>query len=543
MSPIDKHHSSTQQNDFDAVIIGAGFAGMYMLHKLRGQGLRVRVYERGDDVGGTWYWNRYPGARCDLESMDYSYSFDDDLQQDWDWREKYGTQPELLKYARHVADRFKLRSDIVFKTKIRSAWYNTEAKVWTVTTDQDDTASAAHLILATGNLSTPQLPKINGIESFNGRRLHTGAWPHEPVSFKGRRVGVIGTGSSAIQAIPVIANQAEHLTVFQRTANFSIPARHGTLSADDSAAYKARYNEHRATAKETPFGIAKYETPTRSCWDVDDTERQKIYEEAWAEGGQALLFAFTDLLTDPKANKTAAKFVRERIRETVKDPAVAELLCPKDHPIGTKRLCLDSSYYETYNRGNVRLVGVKNTPISHIEADAVMVGDDRYKIDDLVLATGYDAMTGVARDMDIVGEEGMSLADLWAGGPKTYLGLMVANFPNMYMITGPQSPGVKSQMILSIEHHVELIAAIIEKARTHGNAAVRVEQDAQDGWVEHNNAVANATLYSEAASWYMGSNIPGKAQVFMPYVGGVKRYRAYCDEVINEGWRGLEFSA
>ena len=543
MSHIDTHDRSNHLNDFDAIIIGAGFAGMYMLHKLRGQGLRVRVYERGDDVGGTWYWNRYPGARCDLESMDYSYSFDEDLQQDWDWREKYGTQPELLKYARHVADRFKLRSDIIFETKITSARYNIEAQMWDIITDQEDTVSAAHLILATGNLSSPQLPKINGIDRFAGRTLHTGAWPHQPVCFKGRRVGVIGTGSSAIQAIPVIADQAEHLTVFQRTANFSIPARHGELSARDSAAYKARYKEYRATAKETPFGIAKYAAPTQSCWDVNDTERQKIYERAWAEGGQALLFAFTDLLTDIKANETAAEFVRKRIREAVKDPSTAELLCPNDHPIGTKRLCLDSSYYETYNRHNVHLVDVKNTPISRIDADAIVVGDARYEIDDLVLATGYDAMTGVARDMNIVGEGGMDLADLWADGPQTYLGLMVANFPNMYMITGPQSPGVKSQMILSIEHHVDLIAAIIKKARIPGSATVRVEQDAQDGWVEHNNAVADATLYTEAASWYMGSNIPGKAQVFMPYVGGVKRYRAYCDEVINDGWRGLKFSA
>ena len=543
MSHIDTHDSSNHLNDFDAIIIGAGFAGMYMLHKLRGQGLRVRVYERGDDVGGTWYWNRYPGARCDLESMDYSYSFDEDLQQDWDWREKYGTQPELLKYARHVADRFKLRSDIVFETKITSARYNIEAHTWDIITDQEDTVSAAHLILATGNLSSPQLPKINGIDGFAGRTLHTGAWPHQPVCFKGRRVGVIGTGSSAIQAIPVIADQAEHLTVFQRTANFSIPARHGELSAHDSAAYKARYKEYRATAKETPFGIAKYAAPTQSCWDVNDTERQKIYERAWAEGGQALLFAFTDLLTDIKANETAAEFVRKRIREAVEDPSTAELLCPNDHPIGTKRLCLDSSYYETYNRHNVSLVGVKNTPISRIDSDAIVVGDARYEIDDLVLATGYDAMTGVARDMNIVGEGGMDLADLWADGPQTYLGLMVANFPNMYMITGPQSPGVKSQMILSIEHHVELIAAIIERARSHGSAAVRVEKNAQDGWVEHNNDIANATLYTEAASWYMGSNIPGKARVFMPYVGGVKRYRAYCDEVMNDGWRGLKFSA
>ena len=542
MSVSENAGGKANQERFDAIIIGAGFAGMYMLHTLRRMGLSVRVYERGDDVGGTWYWNRYPGARCDLESMEYSFSFDDKLQQDWDWQEKYGTQPELLKYAGHVADRFDLRRDIVFETRITAASYDGEARSWRLTTDKGETATASHLILATGNLSTPQFPKIEGVETFAGRRFHTGDWPREGAQFDGRRVGVIGTGSSAIQAIPKIAEQAGHLTVFQRTANFSIPARHGPLNRDDRDAYKARYGDFRATAKETPFGIAKYATPTRSAWDVDDAERQRIYEAAWAEGGQALLFSFTDLLTDHAANETAAEFVRARIRETVKDPDVAERLCPKDHPIGTKRLCLDSFYYETYNRDNVSLVDVKTTPIARIEPDAVVVGETPHVIDDLVLATGFDAMTGAAKDIDIVGDAGATLADHWSAGPETYLGLMVAGFPNMYLITGPQSPGVKSQMILSIEHHVEIIAAIIEKTRTEDLGAVQVEPDAQQNWVEHNNAVAASTLYTEAASWYMGSNIPGKLSVFMPYVGGVKRYRAFCQEVMDDDWRGFRFS-
>ena len=530
------------EDGFDAIIVGAGFAGMYMLYKLRSMGLNTRVYERGDGVGGTWYWNRYPGARCDLESMEYSYSFDDALQQDWDWKEKYGTQPELLKYANHVADRFDLRRDIVFETRVKSAHYNDATSRWVVTTDCGSRATTTHLVLATGNLSTPQLPKIDGVANFDGRSFHTGAWPHLGVDFSDRRVGVIGTGSSAVQAIPKIAEQADHLTVFQRTANFSIPAHHGPLDSTERNAKKARYDEIRASANETPFGIAKFGSPTQSAWDVSDAERKKIYEEAWAIGGQALLFTFTDLLTDPDANKTAAEFVLARIRKTVKNPAVAELLCPKDHPIGTKRLCLDSFYYETYNRDNVTLVDVKNTPINHIAPTAVVVGEKSYEIDDLVFATGFDAMTGAARDIDIVGETGARLNDKWSAGPQTYLGLMVAGFPNMYLITGPQSPGVKSQMILSIEYHVEMIAAMIDKILREGLTTVRAELKAQESWVEHNNAVANKTLYPAAASWYMGANIPGKARVFMPYVGGVKQYRSMCNEVMAQDWRGFAFS-
>ena len=536
------HSKNISEDSFDIVIVGAGFAGMYMLYKLRSMGLNTRVYERGDGVGGTWYWNRYPGARCDLESMEYSYSFDNDLQQEWNWKEKYGTQPELLKYANHVADRFDLRRDIEFKTRLNSAHYNDVTGRWDLTTNRGSRATAAHLVLATGNLSTPQPPKIDGVADFNGRSFHTGNWPHVNVDFRKRRVGIIGTGSSAVQAIPEIAKQAAHLTVFQRTANFSIPAHHGPLESAEREAKKARYDVIRASANETPFGIAKFGSPTQSAWDVNGAERQKIYEEAWAIGGQALLFTFTDILTDRDANETAAEFVRERIREVVKDPAIAELLCPKDHPIGTKRLCLDSFYYETYNRDNVTLIDVKKMPISRITPSAVVVGDKSYEIDDLVLATGFDAMTGAARDINIVGEMGIRLSDRWAAGPQTYLGIMVASFPNMYLITGPQSPGVKSQMILSIEYHVEIIAKMIDKIRREGLRTVRAKPEAQAAWVEHNNLVANKTLYPTAASWYMGANIPGKARVFMPYVGGVKEYRAICGKVMTDNWRGFAFS-
>jgi cyclohexanone monooxygenase len=527
--------------NFDAIVVGAGFGGMYMLHRLRSMGLAVRVYERGGGVGGTWYWNRYPGARCDLESMEYSYSFDESLQQEWNWSEKYGTQPELLRYANHVADRFNLRRDIVFGTNVVSAHRDNVKNLWTLATDTGCIVMARQLILATGNLSTPQLPKIEGVAKFSGRTFHTGQWPQEGINFNGQRVGIIGTGSSAVQAIPHVAEQALDLTVFQRTANFSIPAHHGPLSAATREVHKLNYNEIREAAYKTPFGIAKYGSPTQAAFDVSDEERQKTYEDAWKTGGQALLFCYTDLLTNRKSNETAAEFVRQRIRETVKDPHVAELLCPKDHPIGTKRLCLDSFYFETYNRDNVHLIDVKETPITRVEPNAVVVGDNVFEIDDLILATGFDAMTGAAKDIDIQNNAGESLADQWKQGPQTYLGLMVAGFPNMFIITGPQSPGVKSQMILSIEHHVDLIASLIQKLSDENFSSVVPEALAQDNWVSHNNEVANLTLYPTAASWYMGANIPGKPRIFMPYVGGVKQYRATCQEIIENGWRGFEF--
>jgi len=535
-------HQHAAEERFDVIIVGAGFAGMYMLHKIRNMGLSVQVFERGEGVGGTWYWNRYPGARCDLESMEYSYSFDEDLQQEWNWSEKYGTQPELLRYADYVADRFDLRRDIKFETIIKEARYDAPQGMWSVVCDRGVRALCRYLILATGNLSTPQLPAIDGVSQFSGRSFHTGAWPQDGVDFTGRHVGVIGTGSSAVQAIPQIAEEADFLTVFQRTANFSIPAHHGPLDPSEREEKKSKYHEIRTKANETPFGIAKFGSPTQSTWDVGDIKRQQIYEEAWAIGGQALLFTFTDLLTDEKANETAAEFVRTRIRETVNNPDVAELLCPKDHPIGTKRLCLDSFYYETFNRENVRLVDVKNTPITRINKDAVVVGDSSYEVDDLVYATGFDAMTGAARDINIIGELGSNLNDEWSAGPRTYLGLMVSGFPNMYLITGPQSPGVKSQMILSIEYHVDMIAKMISKMQDEGLYIARADCKAQEAWVEHNNEVANGTLYPAAASWYMGANIPGKPRIFMPYVGGVKQYRSICGEVISENWKGFEFS-
>lgn len=536
--------TSTGMDNPDVIVVGAGVGGLYALYKLRRQGLKVRVFEAGDDVGGTWYWNRYPGCRCDVESMEYSYSFSNDLQQEWVWPERYGTQPEILRYVKHVADRFDLRRDITFKTRVKTASFDSTTARWTIKTDTGETVSAPYCIMATGNLSTPRKPNYPGLDSFKGKWYHTGLWPQGGVDFSGLRVGVIGTGSSGVQSIPHIAAQAQHLHVFQRTANFSLPARNAPLNPEKERRHKAEYPERRRAAYDTPFGIAGYPPPTRSALEVTDEERRRIYEAKWNEGGSiSFLYAFTDLLTNKAANDTASEFVREKIRATVKDPKTAELLCPNDHPIGTKRLILDTNYYETYNRPNVTLVDVRSAPIQEITSDGLKTAKDSYELDAIVFATGFDAMTGAMKEVDIRNDKGLSIGEKWRDGPLTYLGIMVAGFPNLFMITGPQSPGVKSQMILSCEHHVDWIADCIKHLGERQLRRIEPDPSAEMAWVHHNNEVADSTLYPLANSWYMGSNIPGKPRVFMPYVGGVTAYKKKCDEVVAGGYTGFALSA
>ena len=525
----------------DTLIVGAGFAGMYSLHKQLSDGFKAEIYEQADDVGGTWYWNRYPGARCDIESMDYSYSFSEELQQEWNWKEKYGTQPELLEYAQYVCKKFKLRNKINFNTKITKANFNEKYQNWFIKTDKDEVITTKNLILATGNLSTPNTPHFPGINEFKGNIYHTGAWPKEMPNFKGKRVGIIGTGSSGVQSIPIISETAQQLLVFQRTPNFSLPARHRDLPEDRRDEYKKNYKKYRDLAKNSSFGIAKYQPPTQSAFDVSENERNDIYEKAWQEGGQAMLFAFTDLLTDEKANETAAEFVRNKIRKIVKDKRTAELLCPTNHPIGTKRLCLDSNYFETYNKENVSLIDVSNNPIEKITYNGLITNNTEYLFDNLVFATGFDAMTGAVNAIDIRNENDISLKSIWNNGPKTYLGIMVSNFPNLFMITGPQSPGVKSQMILSIEQHVDFVHNLIVHKQKNNFNTVSANLNSQNEWVNHNNEVANSTLYPLAHSWYNGDNIVGKSRNFMPYVGGVANYKNICDEKIKNNYEGFEF--
>jgi cyclohexanone monooxygenase len=545
--PDASHGSADHSSDkgqFDVAIVGGGLAGLYAIHRLRGMGLRVRAYEAGSGVGGTWFWNRYPGARCDVESLEYSYSFSNELQQEWKWPERYGTQPEILKYINHVADRFDLRRDVQLNTRIVSALFDDETGEWTLRTDGGEEIRARYCVMAAGNLSTPRVPDFKGLRSFKGKWYHSGLWPHEGVDFSGLRVGVIGTGSSGVQMIPIIASQARHLTVFQRTANFSLPARNGPMEPERESKHKAEYPARRAAAADTPFAIAGHDKPTQSALDVSDDERNKSYEDKWQEGGSiSYLYAYTDLLVNKQSNDTASEFVRNKIRTTVKDKRTGELLAPKDHPIGTKRLCLDTNYYETYNRPNVSLVDVRSDPIAEITETGLRTnGGQTFELDAIVFATGFDAMTGALREIDIRTTDGAILRDHWEGGPLTYLGLMVSGFPNMFVVTGPGSPGVKTQMIASIEQHVDWIADCIGHMRKGGFDRIEASAQAERDWVEHVNKVADSTLYPLANSWYMGANIPGKPRVFMPYVGGFDRYKRHCDAIAAKGYEGFKFS-
>lgn len=526
-------------NAVDAVVIGAGFSGLYMLYRLRELGLSVRVYEAGGGVGGTWYWNRYPGARCDSPSVHYSYSFSSDLEQEWEWTETYPRQPEILRYLNHVADRFDLRRNIQFNTRVISAIYDTITNRWTLQTNQGNQVSARYCITAMGCLSTPNTPAFPGLASFAGQVYHTGQWPHAGVDFSGKRVGVIGTGSTGIQAIPQIAKQAEHVTVFQRTANYSLPAHNRPLTDEEKARVKATYRTLRQTDRESFAGFTPRYTDAQSAHSVTAEERQKMFEEAWAIGGVQALGVFADVGINLEANTYLADFVRSKIAETVQNPKTARLLMPHDHPIGTKRICVDTEYYETYNRENVTLVDVRTSPIEEITPTGLRTRDAEYPLDAIVFATGFDAMTGALFKIDIRGIGGQALKEKWAAGPCTYLGLMTAGFPNLFIITGPGSPSVLSNMTVSIEQHVEWITDCLRYLRDHQITRIEPEVEAEDAWVTHVNEVASYTLFSLANSWYLGANIPGKPRVFMPYVGGVGNYRNKCQEIAEKGYEGF----
>ncbi|HYR70160.1 MAG TPA: NAD(P)/FAD-dependent oxidoreductase [Candidatus Acidoferrum sp.] len=526
----------------DAVIVGAGFAGLYSLHRLRGLGLTARVYEAGKGVGGTWYWNRYPGARCDVESMDYSYSFSDELQQEWRWTERYAAQPEILKYVNHVADRFDLRRDIQFETRVTSAVFDAATSRWSIETDRGDRVSARFCIMATGCLSDAQVPDIKGRETFEGKWYHTGKWPHEGVDFTGHRVGIIGTGSSAIQSIPIIARQAAHLFVFQRTPNYSMPAQNAPLDPAYERRVKEGYTDFRRQARESRVGFV-VDRSGDSALAVPAEERQREYENRWNRGGLGFSAAYTDLLTNKDANDTAADFFRAKIRDIVRDPAVARALTPQDYPLGTKRLCVDTGYYATFNRDNVTLVDLRKTPIEAITPRGVRTSEADYEVDAIVFATGFDAMTGALLNIDIRGRGGRPLRETWAAGPRTYLGISIAGFPNFFTITGPGSPSVLSNMIVSIEQHVDWIADCLAYLRHQGHASIEATAEAQEAWVQHVNEVGHMTLYPLAKSWYMGANVPGKPRIFMPYIGGVGVYRQKCDEVAAKGYEGFALGA
>ncbi|MDE2689880.1 MAG: NAD(P)/FAD-dependent oxidoreductase [Acidobacteriota bacterium] len=549
---------------FDVVVVGAGFAGLYMIHRLRSLGFTVLAFEAGDGVGGTWHWNRYPGARCDVESLEYSYQFSEELQQEWSWAERYAGQPEILRYVNHVADRFDLRREIEFNRRVVSARFEEEDSRWRIEVAPPDeavagpfdgdgagrssgkgagneTVFARFVVMATGCLSAANLPDFDGIEDFAGEKYHTGAWPHEGVDFTGLRVGVVGTGSSAIQAIPVIAGEAAHLTVFQRTPNYSIPAHNGVMDREREAEVKAEYPAFRARNRQMPAGLgADMNLMHDEFAEVSPEERRRRLEERWEYGGFSFMGSFADMLMSQEANDAAAAFVREKIRGIVDDPGVADLLSP-DNVIGCKRICLDSGYFETFNRPNVTLVDVSSAPIEKITKTGLRTGGRDVELDAIVFATGFDAMTGALARIDIRGRGGRTLRSKWEDGPRAYLGLGVAGFPNLFVITGPGSPSVLSNMLPSIEQHVDWIADCVAWMRDRGHAAIEATPEAEDEWVAHVGEVAAATLYPTCNSWYLGANVPGKPRVFMPYLG-FPPYVEKCDAVAANDYEGFELS-
>ncbi|HLZ98046.1 MAG TPA: NAD(P)/FAD-dependent oxidoreductase [Steroidobacteraceae bacterium] len=539
-----KQGESREDGHFDAVVIGAGFSGLYQLLCLRDRlGLSVTVLESGAGVGGTWYWNRYPGARCDSESHSYCYSFSDELMREWEWSERYPGPPEILRYLNHVADRFDLKRDIRFNTRVTCAHYDEVANVWRVNTDAGETLTAQFLITAVGCLSSANVPDIPGLDTFAGRWYHTGQWPHEGVDFSGKRVGQVGTGSTGIQAAPVIAETAAHLTVFQRTANYSVPARNGPLTPEFRRYVKENTAEIRNVTRASVNGHP-WLIDNRSALETPPAERQALYEKAWEIGGLRFRAMFRDLLVDKAANDTAAEFIRNKIRQIVKDPATAAKLADIDHPYAAKRPPIDTDYFETFNRDNVSLVDVRAEPIEEITPRGIRTRAAEYPLDIIVFATGFDGMTGSLLKIDIRGRDRLPLAQAWKAGPRNYLGLQVAGFPNLFMVTGPGSPSVLCNMPVAIEQHVEWITDCIAHMRENGLKRIEPKDEAVDSWVAQVNDAANATLLPHAKhSWYLGANIPGKPRVFMPYAGGMAHYRKICADVAARNYEGFELSA
>lgn len=532
-----------QEVDFDAIIIGAGFSGLYQLYKLRDElGISAHIFEAAEDVGGTWYWNRYPGARCDSESHTYCYYFSDELLQKWEWSERYPGQVEILKYLNFATDHFKLRSDISFNNKITNMDFLEDENIWLVRSDSGKTYKTRYVINAVGCLSSANKPNIPGIVNFNGDIYHTGEWPHEEVVFKNKKVGVIGTGSSGIQAIPVIAESAEKVTVFQRTPNYSIPARNQKLTDEFVKNFKTKTSEWLEKMLLSRGGHA-WPPPSEHCFDTPEKERLEILNAAWVAGGLGFRECFDDILTNIKSNDVMSDFIKDKIRSTVKDPLKADILSNIDHPFSTKRPPIDTNYFETFNKKSVELIDIRADPIKDIYDNGIRTKSASFPLDIIVFATGFDAMTGSLLKIDIKGRSKLNLRDIWSGGPQTYLGLQVAGFPNMFMLTGPGSPSVLTNMPRAIEQHVEWVAECITHLEKNNLKTIEASSHAMKDWVEHVNQTANKTLLPKTKhSWYLGANIPGKPQVFMPYTGGLNNYRDICNSIAEEGYTGFILS-
>lgn len=529
-------------SEVDVVVIGAGFAGLRSLHTLREMGLSVAVLEAGDGIGGVWFWNRYPGARCDVESYDYSYGFSEELQQEWRWSERYATQPEILRYVEHVADKFDLRRDVHLNQRMTQARFDEEDSRWDVTTEDGIRCRATYLVMAVGNLSTTKAPELPGLSDFTGRILHTATWPREGVELNGQRMGIVGTGSSGMQLVPIAAQRAEHLTVFQRTPNFSVPAANALLSDERDAEVKAHYVERREAARWSPSGLG-FKPNKQSAKEVSAQERQETYERAWNGMGFGFVLAFYDLLLDQESNDTAADFIRAKIAEVVHDPQTRDKLMPVGFPFGAKRPSVDSGYFTAFNRPNVALVDVRSDPIEKVTATGIRTASGDHPLDILVFATGFDAMTGSLLRPQIIGRGGRTLREHWSAGPRTFLGPFIAGFPNLFVIAGPGSPSLLSNVLLSIEQHVDWLAALLLRMRENATEVFEATREAEEGWVAHVNERADATLYPKAQSYYMGDEMPGKPRVFMPYVGGVRAYRRILKKVLADGYDGLALTA
>lgn len=530
-------------DSYDIVIAGAGFAGIYALYEARRRGLSAIVLEDGGGVGGTWYWNSYPGARCDIESVDYSYSFSKELEDSWVWSEKYAAQPEILAYINHVVDRFGLRDHIRLNHSVAAARLDEDTHRWVVTANGTE-FSGRYFVMATGLLSVPIRPAIDGLANFEGQLLHTGSWPPEGVAFEGKRVGIIGTGSSAIQAVPVIAETAAHLTVFQRTATYGVPARNGPMTSESLEALKSQYPDRREKTRQSFFGTiwAAFDANPEKALEVSSTAREREYARRWENGGYGFVAAYSDLLTDIDANRTAADYLRTKIREAVVDPVTAERLVPKENlPFACKRLCITNGYYEAFNQDNVSLVHLPDDPIREVVSDGVLTSSGMIPLDTLILASGFDALTGAILKVDIRGVSGRALRDHWADGPRDYLGFMCAGFPNLFMINGPH--GAAGNFVMISEHAVNWVLDLIEHADGRGVVAVDTTLAAEDEWLNVINVTAGKAIASSGCdSWFNGGNVAGKSRGFLTYFGGQGEFARLAAGVRQSGYQNLVFS-
>jgi len=533
-------HTESSAEQLDAVIVGAGFAGLYMLHKLNGMGLKARIIEAAPDVGGTWYWNRYPGARCDIESMQYSYQFSEELQQEWNWKERYSAQPEILSYIQHVADRFNLRQHIDFGTRVTAATFNDDQSQWAVQTDAGENLKARFFIMAVGCLSTTIMPQTEGTFDFKGPVYHTGKWPAGGVDFTGKKVGVIGTGSSGVQIIPHIAEQAEQLSVFQRTAGYVVPAQNRPLDPEEVSEIKRNYSELRAKAKAHPIAFI-FPMHKDSALGATEEERKVRFEDQWKVGGLPFAAAYGDLLTNDDANKLVVEFWKTKMREIVQDPKIAEMLTP-NQVYGCKRIPSGTNYFETYNRPNVTLVDVSGTGVEKFTEKGIVAKGQEHELDVIVMATGFDALTGSVVSINITGKNDEKINDKWRNGPSNYMGLAVSGFPNMFNMLGPGCPSVLATMVTGAEQQGDWIADCIGWMDQNAKSTIEADLDSETAWVKEVHDLGMKSIRSTCNSWYVGANVPGKPHVFMPYAGGFNNYSARCDKVAKNNYKGFSFS-